>query len=252
MCTDDSFVKETSMGFRADEHVRATGEQHLGNQRAYDQKTGQSGYVNSYGYFIADPAKKTGSSQANTTPTYYSGGGYTYPVPQEPQGSLFWDVVELGATVVEGAMAISAAKKEMKRKMKENDERREDEEYNKALNFYNNIKDYNSAFLIFDSLYKKGYARRNPVLYAYLAMCYSEGRGVRCDKKIAYALFREGYHAGDYTCTFAIGKFYYTGEYGEIDYAKAYELIDKAEKMGMNPEYTASWKEKIIQAINER
>lgn len=47
----------TRTGFKADRYIEKVGGEHQGCYRAFDHKTGKSGYVNPNGYFIADADK---------------------------------------------------------------------------------------------------------------------------------------------------------------------------------------------------
>ena len=54
-------------GYKADQYVEPTGAYGGGNQRAYDNINGKTGYKNSYGYFIPD--KDTSDEYDEPSPT---------------------------------------------------------------------------------------------------------------------------------------------------------------------------------------
>lgn len=67
--------------FKADKYVQATGAYGHGCYRAYDTRTGKSGHVNSYGYFVPDKEKKKSCDYSEdnykqTVINSFSTGGY--------------------------------------------------------------------------------------------------------------------------------------------------------------------------------
>lgn len=93
----------------------------------------------------------------------------------------------------------------------------------KALEFYVNKK-YTKAVEYWNMAREKG----DGDAYAFLAMCYEKGQGVKTDKEKQKSLLEQGAEMGNNMCLNDLGSYYFNGEGGMTNKGKAFDYYNRA------------------------
>ena len=238
------------MAYREDEYIHSTGQQGNGYHRAIDFLTGKNGYVDELsGNFVPDKDKNNYNQSASQTqnaaynPVFDESCAYLtsyYRAEAEQHRSKNSGSSNGGSLFTKLAKAAAGFAANKAQEMKE----QQHDLYLEAIDKYGN-GDYEEAFGIFDSLFKKHFYDTDPSLFCNIGICYFCGNGVQQDQDYGYRLFMEGYDRKDKASTFFLGRIYFEGGYMPVDYEKAWRFFCEAEQLGFDTDIINSWKAKF-------